>query len=520
MDKLRFKAIAALIFGLLCTHAAWAQTAANLTVISGNGQIICQVCSFPTFFQPMIVRVTDATGQPVANKTVNWTLLPSATPGVAPFFFDTTVTDGNGVTVNPINQTSQTGSIAYPFLQSNVQASADGINTVFTVTQALSTASDRQTPLVFVRLDSPAVGSNIQGTAGGTSTTQVKVHVDSFGTPVVRASLRVFITTDPATTASVACATGAGADIGSVLTDANGDAVCNLVFGPISGNNEFTILVGGVDPAAAPNYILAQQPIGYRQFSHFQISVRAGVPGMLTPTNGNNQNVNPGQPTSPFVVKVTDASGLNPVGGQAVTWSVSPVGAVTFNPPVSTSDALGSASTVGTLSSSAVGAITVRATLGSLTTTFNLNANVTLTGLQKVSGDSQTAPASQPFGQPLVVQVNGSTGQPVANFPVNFTVSGPATLSAASATTNASGRAQINVTAGATQGNVTVTATAGSFTQTFSHRNPAGPVLTTGGFLNGADFQQGALSPCGVATIKGAGIASTVQGVVVPGNIV
>src|SRR6476661_6935138 len=112
----------------------------------------------------MIVRVTDATGQPVANKTVNWTLLQSATPGVAPFFFDTTVTDGNGVTVNPINQTSQTGSIAYPFLQSNVQASADGISTVFTVTQALSTATDRQTPLVFVRLDSPAVGSNIQGT--------------------------------------------------------------------------------------------------------------------------------------------------------------------------------------------------------------------------------------------------------------------------------------------------------------------------------------------------------------------
>jgi len=146
---------------------------------------------------------------------------------------------------------------------------------------------------------------------------------------------------------------------------------------------------------------------------------------------------------------------------------------------------------------------------------------VTLTGLQKVSGDSQTAPASQPFGQPLVVQVNGSTGQPVANFPVNFTVSGPATLSAASATTNASGRAQINVTAGATQGNVTVTATAGSFTQTFSLTViPPGPVLTTGGFLNGADFQQGALSPCGVATIKGAGIASTVQGVVVPGNIV
>ena len=77
------------------------------------------------------------------------------------------------------------------------------------------------------------------------------------------------------------------------------------------------------------------------------------------------------------------------------------------------------------------------------------------------------------------------------------------------------------MTAGATQGAVTVTAAAGAYTQTFSLTViPPGPTLTTDSFYNGADFQRGALSPCSIATIIAPGIASSVQGVVVPGAIV
>jgi uncharacterized protein (TIGR03437 family) len=253
--------------------------------------------------------------------------------------------------------------------------------------------------------------------------------------------------------------------------------------------------------------------------------VTPGVPGLVTVSSGNNQSINPGQQSSPLVVKVTDSTGVNPIGGQSVVWSVTPNGAATFNPAISSTNSQGLASTVVTLAQSTVGPVAIKATLtgsySNLSTSFTISANVQLTGLQKVSGDTQSAPAGQAFASPLVVQVNGSNGQPVANFPVNFAVTGPATISAASATTNAAGRAQINVTAGSTAGAVTVTASAGAFNQSFSLTViPPGPSLTANGFLNGADFQVGSISPCSIATITGPGIASAVQGVVVSGNIV
>ncbi len=43
---------------------------------------------------------------------------------------------------------------------------------------------------------------------------------------------------------------------------------------------------------------------------------------------------------------------------------------------------------------------------------------------------------------------------------------------------------------------------------------PQGPTLTPSSFYNGADFQPGAISPCGVATIIAPGIAAAIQGVV------
>src|SRR5207247_5197044 len=116
--------------------------------------------------------------------------------------------------------------------------------------------------------------------------------------------------------------------------------------------------------------------------------------------------------------------------------------------------------------------------------------------LQKVERDSpqQIAPAGQAFGGPLVVQVNTSTGQPGQNVPVNFTISGPGTLSSSSAVTDSNGRAQVNVTAGSTPGTITVTASTGAFSQSFTLTViPPGPSLSGGSILNGADFQRNSI---------------------------
>jgi uncharacterized protein (TIGR03437 family) len=519
LDKLRFGIVAAVLAFMLIGTAS-AQTAANITILSGNGQLTCQLCPINPFFLPLVVKVTDASGAPIPSKTVNWTLISSSGP--APLFAPQSITDINGIASTFFSQVSQPGSFFSGFLQSVLQASADSATATFYETQGLAlTTSTPLVPLVTVRLDSPLIGTILSGTAGGTADTPVQVHVDAFGTPVPNVSVRVVNTGDPKTTASVSCATGAGADPGSVLTDQFGNANCTLIFGPIAGTGSFSVYSGGVDPAtSSPDVAGTTVPVAYSQSLGIQLDVKAGVPGLVSVSSGNNQNVNPGQSTAPLIAKVTDSTGVSPIPGATVVWSVTPAGAVTFNPTSSTSDSSGLAQTVATLSSSAVGPITIKATLSTasnLSATFNVTANVQLTGLQKVSGDQQSVPAGQPAAQPLIVQVNGSNGQPVANYPVSFSASGPGTISASSVTTGSNGRAQVTVTAGSTPGTLTVTASAGSFTQSFTITVlPPGPNLTTSSFFNGADFQQGALSACGIATIIASGIAPNVQGVVVP----
>ena len=117
------------------------------------------------------------------------------------------------------------------------------------------------------------------------------------------------------------------------MTDANGDATCNIIFGPISGTGNFTVLVGGIDPAVAPDFYPGlTSAVAYWQSGIVTMNVTPGVAGMIAVSSGNNQNLNPGQQSSPLVVKITDASGQNPISGASVTWTATPAGAATFNP--------------------------------------------------------------------------------------------------------------------------------------------------------------------------------------------
>src|SRR5690349_20832693 len=115
---------------LAFTQTAPAQTPASLVVIAGTGQVTCPGCSTAgamvrfQFLLPLVVQVLDGNGQPLANKTVNWTLISSQGP--IPNFGAQTSTDGNGVTANFFQQPNQPGSFAQEYLQSVVQASADG----------------------------------------------------------------------------------------------------------------------------------------------------------------------------------------------------------------------------------------------------------------------------------------------------------------------------------------------------------------------------------------------------------
>ena len=77
-----------------------------------------------------------------------------------------------------------------------------------------------------------------------------------------------------------------------------------------------------------------------------------------------------------------------------------------------------------------------------------------------ISGSGQRGPASEPFADPVVVQVNDPGHAPRAGVAVNFSVGGSATLSTTNPVlTDSFGRAQTFVTAGVSGGTITITAT-------------------------------------------------------------
>jgi uncharacterized protein (TIGR03437 family) len=230
-------------------------------------------------------------------------------------------------------------------------------------------------------------------------------------------------------------------------------------------------------------------------------------------------------------VEVDTASG-SPVASQQVNWAVVPLGAVSLSSNISSTDVNGRAAVTATLSGNITVQTQVQITAtclacpaGARSVTFSATAVpiVTLSGVQIVSGNNQSAIVNTVFSLPLVVQVNGSNGQGVANVGVQFSVTGPASISSSTVNTDSNGRAQVAATAGANAGAVTVTATVGSYTQAFSltvtPAVPPGPTLTMGSFYNGADFQAGSISPCSIATIIAPGLAPGIQGVVTPGSL-
>jgi hypothetical protein len=82
--------------------------------------------------------------------------------------------------------------------------------------------------------------------------------------------------------------------------------------------------------------------------------------------------------------------------------------------------------------------------------------------IQIVSGNGQVQLVGQPLPSPLIVKVVNGSGAPVVGATVTFTVaSGSATVSPASATTDATGQAKTQVTLGSSPGNVQINAKVG-----------------------------------------------------------
>jgi len=238
----------------------------------------------------------------------------------------------------------------------------------------------------------------------------------------------------------------------------------------------------------------------------FQESVQ-GALTVLNKISGDGQTAQTGTAfAQPLVVQLQNASG--PVANYPVQFQAS--GPAILSTTTVATAANGEASVNVTAGQSA-GTATITAIAGGLSAKFTLTVSSAPTGpvptsISIVSGNNQSAQLGAGFTQPLVVQVNSSSGA-VSGVSVNFAPSGPISLSAPSVTTNSSGQAAVNATAGSTSGAATVTASISGFQATFNLTvAPPGPQISASSFLNAASRQVGALSPCSLAIVAAPGL--------------
>jgi uncharacterized protein (TIGR03437 family) len=521
------------------------QAPAKLIISQGYGQLICNGCqsSPQSIFERIGALVLDANNAPLVGYPVTW----NVTSGVGTIDIgqtsETTFTDATGTAL--VRPDSISGvDRGFGFTQvTTITAQAGNLAAVtYNETGILPSPSGVNLVTVYFTINGGTVpqgnDSSVTGQAGSTGT-PFKVVVAGNG-GVQNVSVRLVNALDgtsgpSSTSPSMYCQTGAGADPWSVLTDASGTATCTPVFGPVTGNAQMFVEVGGV-PAGVwglpgqgsttpynPDGVIYTPGTDTIPLPAFQVSttpininVTAATIKSLTVTSGNNQSAGSGQAlANPLVATISGTSG--PLANQQVNWSATPTGSVTFGSNNTLSDSTGKVSNTVTFTAAASGPVTIKATsntTSSISATFTETAvpPITVSGLVKAGGDAQSAVISTAFANPLQVQVATSSGS-VAGQTVSFTATGPVSISSSSASTNASGIAQVTATAGATTGNATVTASIGGQSVTFNLTViPQGPSVTANSFVNGADQQKGSISACSLATIQAANIAPTVSG--------
>ncbi len=457
-------------------------------IYSGDGQLAIEFSSVIST-QPLVVQVLDGKGKPVVGEPVTWTV----TSGPLGLGNTQTVTDINGLASTNFGVGSINPGSA--FQSGGINASTSYGSVDFVITVALGKLiSGGIAPSPVLELVRPTLDTNkvVVVTAGTTTIGAIQVHAAAqappqSGAPIPNVGLRVVLSD---TGETLTCANGR-----VPLTDASGFAKCDLVAPCKLGFSNINIYIG--------------------EFGYFPagLQVNPGTATKFQLLTGNNQTGTAGQPLPlSFLALVTDSCGT-PVGGQNVVWKVA-TGGGTLSRVISTSDSSGRVSALLTLGSTP-GVTTVTVTAGSNSATFSATVNVTVAGVTPVSGGGQVGLINATFPAPVVVQLLDTQNRPIAGFPVTFAVTaGSASVNPATVNTDANGRASANVTAGSTSGNITITASAANFNTTFglTSRLP-GPSITASSFQNSASFQVG-LTPCGLATVSGAGLASSIQGTV------
>jgi adhesin/invasin len=484
---------------------------AAIAIVSGTGQT---APAGQALAAPLVVKVTDVGGFPVAGVSVNWT----ATNGTITPQSTTTDAQGQtsasltlGTTAGPATAiasiTSGTTTKSVTFTATALPGAPANIAIVSGNGQSGPVGQALVSPLVVKITDASGnavAGAGVSWSATNGTITQ-NTTTDTQGQS--SASLTLGTTVGPAT-ATATIGSGATAKSVTFAATATAGAAANIAI--VSGNNQ-TAQVGQTLPAtlvvkvtdaggnavsgvgvtwSATNGTIPQSTTTDAQGQTsasltlgtvagaatatatigsgataksvtFAAIATPGAPASIAIVSGNNQSAQVGLALpAALVVKVTDASGNAVAAGIAVTWSATN-GTI---PQSTTTDAQGQTSASLTLGTVA-GAATATATIGSGATAKSVTFAATATAgaaanIAIVSGNNQTAQVGQALPAALVAKVTDASGNAVAGITVTWTATNGSVPQ--STTTNAQGQTSASLTLGSVAGPASATATIGS----------------------------------------------------------
>lgn len=409
------------------------QNFGQLIVVSGDGQQLQPLSASDT----VVVRGETLKG-PIIGYPVHFEIIS----GDASFIESggTTHTDDDGNEDGFYTFTLSAGSTPGPI---TVRASADGLGETFVNAEIVSygalepvggsgqsgeVGTQLPQPLV-VRVPQTAPAANHRANAKNAAAVEFRVIA---GQAVFVANNQPILqaTVDPAT-GEASAEVRLGFEIGSITVSAS-------------------------LPGYAPAY--------------FQLSaVAPGTAVTLTPLSAPTLG-DPGTESDPMIVELAQSGTL--LSGQRIDWQLLS-GDATLTEASNFTDNLGRAQNT-VLFGASGGSVVVRAShvvLGTnavVSTDFMLVAGTAVPQIQVLSGNGQTGPVGSVLDHPIEFKLQLLDGTGIAGEVVNFSATGPGTLLNTSATTDADGKASVNLRFGTSAGAVTVTATA-----------PIGPVSTS-----------------------------------------
>jgi adhesin/invasin len=377
------------------TATAVSASANGLTLVSGDAQTAPAGTALP---EPLVVKVTDGFGNPVAGVTVAWAAVGGGSVSDAE-----TTTDATGST----SVTRTLGPVAGPQSTSATSPGLAGSPVTFTHTASSGSASGVQ----------PLSGDGQTGSPRTLLAAPIVVAVtDAEGNPVSGAAVTWVVT-----------AGGGSVDPTTSMTDADGHASTSWTLGPATGTNTVEAVVSGVGNAT------------------FTATAAAGAAARIRIISGNEQSGRVGtQLAANLVVAVEDEAG-NAVPGATVTWQVTDGGG-SVAPATASTAANGQASTKWTLGP-IPGTQKVRASAGAAGH-VDFEANATAAApptLAIATQPSATATLGVPLATQPVIQLRDASGTAIQQGGVSITVaiaSGPGRLTGtASRTTDGNGQA-------------------------------------------------------------------------------